>query len=78
MTELPKPDCYDATEDVLAYLLTQMRDYGRAEYLRAIEQLEKMDWVEIMREGQLVTWGDAATLGYRVVETCRALKEQQT
>jgi len=47
------------------------------EQLRAaLEKLEKTDWTEVMREGQLVTWGDAATLGYRVLEAVRAaLKE---
>jgi hypothetical protein len=36
------------------------------------EALEKIDWTALMREGSLVTWGDAQELGYRVLATIRA------
>lgn len=41
----------------------------------ALEQAKQIDWTEVMREGQLVTWGDASTLGYRVFEKLESLKE---
>jgi hypothetical protein len=81
MTDLPTPakESYGAGPKPTAYYTAdQLRDYGRAEYLRALNQIEQMDWVDIMREGQLVTWGDAATLGYRVVDACRALAGEKT
>jgi hypothetical protein len=40
--------------------------------IEALERLEQVDWTDVMREGSLVTWGDASTLGYRVVERVRA------
>jgi hypothetical protein len=36
------------------------------------EALEKLDWTAIMREGGLVTWGNADELGDRVVAAIRA------
>ena len=36
------------------------------------EALEKIDWTALMREGSLVTWGDAQELGDRVLATIRA------
>ena len=36
------------------------------------EALEAKDWTAIMREGSLVTWGDAEELGERVRATIRA------
>lgn len=41
----------------------------------ALEEAKQIDWTEVMREGQLVTWGDASTLGYRVFEKIESLKE---
>ena len=41
----------------------------------ALEQAKQIDWTEIMREGQLVTWGDAETLRDRVTEKLESLKE---
>jgi hypothetical protein len=41
-----------------------------------LEAAIEVDWTEVMREGQLVTWGDAGTLGYRVVEKLRSMKEK--
>jgi uncharacterized protein (DUF3084 family) len=38
----------------------------------ALRNLQSADWVEVMRDGQLVTWGDAGTLGYRVKEAIDA------
>jgi hypothetical protein len=35
------------------------------------EALEKFDWTAILRSGGLVTWGDAADLGDRVIATIR-------
>jgi len=40
-----------------------------------LDEARKLDWVELMREGALVTWGDAGTLGYRVVEKLESLKD---
>lgn len=36
------------------------------------EALEKIDWTALMREGNLVTWGDAQELGDRVLAAIRA------
>ena len=36
------------------------------------EALEKIDWTALMREGSLVTWGDAQELGDRVLAAIRA------
>jgi len=36
------------------------------------EALEKIDWTALMREGCLVTWGDAQELGDRVLAVIRA------
>jgi sugar diacid utilization regulator len=36
------------------------------------EALEKIDWTALMREGSLVTWGDAQKLGDRVLAAIRA------
>jgi hypothetical protein len=35
------------------------------------EALEKIDWTALMREGSLVTWGDAQELGDRVLAAIR-------
>lgn len=56
---------------------TGVIQYGDACALAAREQVLKeaaaLDWTAIMREGSLVTRGDAGTLGFRVVEQLRAL-----
>ena len=36
------------------------------------EALEKIDWTVLLRQGALVTWGDAATLADRVIAAIRA------
>lgn len=36
------------------------------------EALEAKDWMALMREGSLVTWGDAEELGERVRAAIRA------
>jgi ABC-type protease/lipase transport system fused ATPase/permease subunit len=36
------------------------------------EALEKIDWTALMREGSLVTWGEAQELGDRVLAAIRA------
>jgi hypothetical protein len=36
------------------------------------EQLTNLDWTALMRQGGLVTWGDAGELGDRVVAAIRA------
>ena len=45
-----------------------------ADLIRADEReaLEAEDWTAIMREGGLVTWGDAQELGDRVLAAIRA------
>ena len=55
-----------------AYTESQMRQAIKDALEKAMDQ----NWTEILREDQLVTWGDAETLGYRVVETLLKLKEQ--
>jgi hypothetical protein len=35
------------------------------------EALEKIDWTALMREGSLVTWGDAQELGDRILAAIR-------
>ena len=50
-------------------------DYKKfAELIRADEResLEGEDWTVILREGSLVTWGDAEELGHRVRAVIRA------
>jgi hypothetical protein len=39
------------------------------------EQITNLDWTQIMRDGGLVTWGDAGTLADRVIDTIRARGE---
>lgn len=39
------------------------------------EALENADWTTLMRQGGLVTWGDAQELGDRVVDAIRARGE---
>ena len=49
-----------------------------AELIRADEreaQIREVDWTSLMRQGGLVTWGDAEELGDRVVATIRARGE---
>lgn len=41
----------------------------------ALEDAKQLAWTEIMREGALVTWGDADALGDRVIEKLESLKE---
>ena len=36
------------------------------------EELKKLDWTALLRDGGLVTWGDAAELGDRVIAAIRA------
>jgi hypothetical protein len=36
------------------------------------EQLTNLDWTALMRQGNLVTWGNAGQLGDRVVAAIRA------
>lgn len=38
-------------------------------------QIREVDWTSLMRQGGLVTWGDAEELGDRVVATIRARGE---
>lgn len=35
------------------------------------EELKKLDWTALLRDGGLVTWGDAAELGDRVIAAIR-------
>jgi len=39
------------------------------------EALEKIDWTALLREGGLVTWGDASELGDRVVAAIQERKQ---
>jgi hypothetical protein len=41
------------------------------------EALERIDWTALMRQGGLVTWGDAQELGDRVIATIRARSGEQ-
>jgi len=57
--------------------LTVMPEFNRekfADLIRADERdaLKAEDWTTIMREGSLVTWGDAEELGERVRAVIRA------
>ena len=42
----------------------------------ALEELALLNWTEIVREGALVTWHDAETLGDRVIEKIDAMKDE--
>jgi hypothetical protein len=41
-----------------------------------LEEVALLNWTEIMREGALVTWGDAETLGNRVIAKIDAMKDK--
>ena len=79
MIKLPEPEVigveeidYGTFEVRKGYTDSQMRQAIKDALEKAMDQ----NWTEILREDQLVTWGDAETLGYRVVETLLKLKEQ--
>ena len=64
---------------VVPVLLTPHGEYFKSiERLVALaraderEQLTNLDWTALMRQGGLVTWGDAGELGDRVVAAIRA------
>ena len=86
--EVPEPQELSSPHDeraVYGHSRDQLLACGAAQRLAGREQVLKkataLDWTAIMREGSLVTWGDAETLGCRVVEHIRALaaspQEQQ-
>jgi len=75
MIELPEPviareECAVSSGEY--YTRDQMLQFRRD----ALEEAANISWVELMRDGQLVTWGDAATLGYRVIEMLRELEDE--
>lgn len=49
--------------------------YTKQALIDLLEAAIEVDWMQVMREGGLVTWGDADTLGDRVIEKLRKLKE---
>jgi hypothetical protein len=49
--------------------------YDKQALIDLLEEAIKVDWTQVMREGGLVTWGDADTLGDRVIEKLQAMKE---
>jgi hypothetical protein len=73
-------DVFEAADAEVSELRAALAERdAEIERLRgALMNLKAVDWVEVMREGQLVTWGDAATLGYRVVEAVSAALESKT
>jgi len=75
MTKLPEPviareECSVSSGEYYteAHMLQFRRD--------ALEELALLNWTEIVREGALVTWHDAETLGDRVIEKIDAMKDE--
>ena len=72
-----------APEDIFAASVNITREIERfAALVRADAiaeereaQIREVDWTSLMRQGGLVTWGDAEELGDRVVATIRARGE---
>lgn len=62
----PKCGEHSATEEP-TYTAAQVAGAVLKARKAAYQELLNKDWTEIMREGALVTWGDAETLGDRVV-----------
>jgi len=54
------------------YTEAQMLQFRRD----ALEEAALLNWTEIMRDGALVTWHDAETLGDRVIEKIDAMKDE--
>lgn len=63
------------SETIDVYTADQLAAAVLAERNAALEEAKQLAWTEIMREGALVTWGDADTLGDRVIEKLESLKE---
>ena len=70
MTELPTPHTYtfegNSTPPLMLYTDDQMRDYGRAEYLRALSDAAKVclsDW----------STGEEMSAGHMFYDAIRAL-----
>jgi len=93
MTELPKPAVYaynveTRCNNLSAFSADQLRDYGRAEYLRAIEDAAKVcdaqekksvaAMVKTKRVKDRDIYSAAAQTVHWVGDAIRALKEQQT
>ena len=69
MTELPKPQWLG---DIPGYTEAQMLQFRRD----ALDEIALFNWTEIMREGALITWSDAETLGDRVIAKLDAMKDE--
>jgi hypothetical protein len=67
----PAPKSLCGQTDYLVITPYELESF--AEFVRADEReaLGKLDWTAIMREGGLVTWGDADELGDRVLDILR-------
>jgi len=75
MTKLPeiKRLGSDITRSgIYGYTEAQMLQFRRD----ALKEVALLKWTEIMREGALVTWGDAETLGDRVIAKLDAMKDE--
>ena len=76
MTKLPEPVIIDRhiPTGIVTYGYTeaQMLQFRRD----ALEEAALLNWTEIMRDGALVTWHDAETLGDRVIEKIDAMKDE--
>ena len=85
MTKLPEPAIrqerfhYNSYGEITARL-PDLIGYTEAQMLQfrhdALEELALLNWTEIVREGALVTWHDAETLGDRVIEKIDAMKDE--
>jgi hypothetical protein len=71
MTKLPEPAAHLA-DSLPLYTKAQMLQFRRD----ALDDAASLNWTEIMREGALVTWHDAETLGDRVIAKLDAMKDE--
>jgi hypothetical protein len=78
MTKLPDPVDFGYRDEAgnwniqFGYTEAQMLQFRHD----ALEELALLNWTEIVREGALVTWHDAETLGDRVIEKIDAMKDE--
>ena len=80
MTELPQPDGYDPMSDSYLYKQNKMLDYGRAEYLRGLNEArphckECAKWTKEQADNK--EWIEGIKRGKEIIAVL-ALKEQQT
>jgi len=67
------PDALLEDDNDLAMLyLDELERFAALVAAAEREELKKLDWTALLRDGGLVTWGDAAELGDRVIAAIQA------